>query len=196
VYVPFEQLEPAFMTTWSRGISVILRGAQPPAALAALARERVRAIDPTVPLTDVRTIAELAADSVAEPRFRTVLLGLFAGVALALAMVGVFGVMSYFVTQRTQEIGIRIALGAARADVLRMIVGRGLLLAAVGIGLGGLAAVPLMRWRRELLFEIEPTDPWTFAAAGALMALVVLIASYLPARRAAGVEPMTALRAE
>jgi putative ABC transport system permease protein len=111
-------------------------------------------------------------------------------------MVGEFGVRSYFVTQRTQEIGIRMALGAAAGDVLGLVVGRGLLLALIGIGAGVAAAVPLMQWRRELLFGIEPTDPWTFAAAIVLMAAIAALASYLPARRAARVSPMVALKAE
>jgi putative ABC transport system permease protein len=196
VYMPYDQLEPGFMATWARGLSVILRGGPTPSALASGARERVHALDATIPLTNVQTIASLASDSVAEPRFRTVLLGLFAGVALMLAMVGVFGVMSYFVTQRLQEIGIRIALGAARSDVIALIVGRGVTLAAAGIALGVLGAVPLMQWRRELLFEVRPTDPLTFVAAAGMVGLVAIVASYLPARRAARLDPVLALRSE
>jgi ABC-type antimicrobial peptide transport system permease subunit len=125
-----------------------------------------------------------------------VLLGLFAAVALALAAVGIFGVRSFFVTQRTREIGIRMALGAGRAEVMRLVVGRGALLAGVGIGLGIAGALWVTRWMRALLFGVPAHDPLTFAVVVLVLAGTALLASYLPARRATRVDPMVARRGE
>jgi putative ABC transport system permease protein len=196
VSMPYAQLDPAFMTNWSRGVSFVLRGTGTATSLVSAARAQVASIDPDMPLNEMQSMAALAADAVSEPRFRTVLLGVFAALAITLASIGVFGVLSYFVTQRTREIGIRVALGASHGDILRMIVGRGLALAGVGLVLGLLASVPLTRSMQTLLFEVKPLDLTTIAIVVIGLSLVAGLASYLPARRALRIEPMTALHLE
>jgi putative ABC transport system permease protein len=196
VNLPYAQLDPEFMTSWSRGITFVLRGRVPATALVPGARAQVAAVDPDASLNEVQSMAALASEGVAEPRFRTVLLGAFAALAITLASIGVFGVLSYFVTQRTREIGIRVALGAGSSDILRMIVGRGLALAGIGLAIGLLAAIPLTRSMQTLLFEVQPLDAATLAFVVLGLALVAGLASYLPARRALRIEPMTALYLE
>jgi putative ABC transport system permease protein len=196
VDLPFAQLGSGFITVWARGPSVVLRGSLPAADLASIARERVKAADSAMPLTGVQTLAELASDVVSQPRFRTILLGLFAALALALAAVGVFGVLSYFVSERTQEIGVRMALGAQPADVVRMVVVKAVALAGLGAAIGLLAAIPLARSMRALLFEAPPFDAPTFSLVALALLVVAAMASYWPARRATRVDPVTALRAE
>jgi putative ABC transport system permease protein len=196
VSMPYAQLEPGFMSTWTRGVYFVVRGRMPASALASSARARVAALDPDMSLNEVQSMAALASDAVSEPRFRTILLGAFAGLAIALASIGVFGVLSYFVTQRTREIGIRVALGATSGDIMRMIVGRGLALAGIGLIVGLAAAVPLTRSMQTLLFEVKPLDVTTLALVVVGLALVAGLASYLPARRALRIEPMTALHLE
>ena len=139
---------------------------------------------------------EVVAESVAQRRLTTMLLGIFAGAALLLAAVGIYGVIAYSVTQRIQEIGIRVALGAQRSHVLRMIVGQAAWLAAAGITLGAVGAFLLTRLMAGLLFEVQPTDPLTFAAVALVLGGVALLASYIPGRRATRVDPVVALRAE
>lgn len=196
VSLPYAQLEPGFMSTWSRGVAFVVRGKIPAGSLASPARAQVAAIDPDMSLNDVQSMAALASGAVSEQRFRTVLLGTFAGLAITLASIGVFGVLSYFVTQRTREIGIRVALGAGSGDILRMIVGRGLALAGVGLAIGLMAAIPLTRSMQTLLFEVKPLDAATLAFVVLGLALVAGLASYLPARRALRIEPMSALHLE
>jgi putative ABC transport system permease protein len=196
VSLPYSQLDPDFMNTWSRGVYFVVRGTQSAPALTPGARATVASIDPDMPLNDVQSMAALASDAVSQPRFRTILLGAFAGLAITLASIGVFGVLSYFVTQRTREIGIRVALGASGRDILGMIVGRGLALAGIGLGVGVLAAIPLTRAMQTLLFEVKPLDVPTLAAVVAGLGLVAGLASYLPARRALKIEPMAALNLE
>jgi putative ABC transport system permease protein len=193
VCLPYAQLEPGFMSTWSRGIYFVVRGKAPGSTFTSAVRARVASIDPDMSVNDVQSMAGLASEAVAEPRFRTLLLGTFAGLAIALASIGVFGVLSYFVTQRTREIGIRVALGAGSSDILRMIVGRGMALAGLGLAIGLVAAIPLTRSMQTLLFEIKPLDIPTLAVVIVGMTLVAGLASYLPARRALRIEPMTAL---
>jgi putative ABC transport system permease protein len=178
------------------GMTIVIRTTGDPTQLAAPAQGAIQSIDPNQPVSDVRTMNQLLAESVARARFNTLLLGLFSAVALVLACVGIYGVMSYTVTQRTREIGIRMALGAKRGDVLRMVLGQGMLLAAIGVGLGVAAAFALTRLMASLLFEVSASDPLTFAAVSMLLALVALAACYIPARRATKVDPMTALRYE
>ena len=196
VSMPYAQLHPEFMTTWSRGLYFVVNGQVPGSALVPQVRRELAGIDPGMSLNEVRPMAALASEAVSEPRFRTVLLGLFAGLAIALASIGVFGVLAYFVAQRTREIGIRVALGATSSDILRMIVGRGLAIAGIGLAIGLAAAMPLTRWIETLLFEVEPLDPVTIALVIAGLAVVAGLASYLPARRALRIEPMTALNLE
>jgi putative ABC transport system permease protein len=194
ISLPFAQLDAGFVTVWARGPSVVLRGGLPAAGLTSIARERVTAADPTMPLVGVQTLAELASEVVSQPRFRTILLGLFASLALALATVGVFGVLSYFVTERTQEIGVRVALGAQPADVVRMVVVKAIGLAVVGCAIGLLFAVPLTRSMQALLFEVPPFDIATFSMVALALIAVAAAASYWPARRATRIDPVTALR--
>jgi putative ABC transport system permease protein len=196
VELPYAQLDPDFMTRWARALTIVAISSLPSSALVPLARARLARLDAGMPMTNVQSVAALASDVVSQPRFRTVLLGTFALLAVALAMIGVFGVLSYFVTQRTQEIGIRMALGAQPTDVVRMVVGRGVALAAIGIVLGLVAAVPLSGLMQELLFEIKPTDFATFTSVAGGLAAVAAVASYIPARRATRVDPVMALRAE
>ena len=159
-------------------------------------REQVTALDPDQPVTNVATMEERFSKSLAQARFSMVLLGLFAGVALLLAGVGIYGVMSYVVTQRTHEVGIRMALGAQASDVLRLVVGQGMKVAFIGIGIGLIAAVALTRVMRTLLFGVSTTDPLTFTIISLLLAAVALRACLVPARRATEVDPMVALRYE
>jgi putative ABC transport system permease protein len=138
----------------------------------------------------------LVSTSTAQRRFTLLLIAAFAAVALLMAAIGLYGVMAYSVTQRRQEIGIRVALGAQRADVLRLVVGQGLRLVALGLALGLMTALALTRLMKKLLFEISATDPATFAGVALLLALAALLACYIPARRATKVDPMIALRCE
>jgi putative ABC transport system permease protein len=189
VYVPYRQSPVNFRY-------VVIRTASDPLAFVSAARREVSALDQTQALTDVQTMEQLVARSLARPRFYTLLLGFFAVLAAALSGVGIYGVMSYTVTQRTNEIGIRIALGAQRSDVLKLIVGQGLRLALIGIALGLLGAFLLTRVMASLLYEVSTTDPATFVTIATLLAGVAILSCYLPARRATRVDPMTALRCD
>ncbi len=167
-----------------------------PLALAAAVREEIRAISQDAPITRINTMRQLLSDSVAQPRFRATLVGLFALAALALAATGIYGVIAYLVSQRTQEMGIRIALGAQPKDIFKLIVTEGLMLIAAGLLLGLLGSLALARFLSGLLFGVSPTDPLTFTAISSLLAVVALLACYLPARRATKIDAMAALRHE
>ena len=177
-------------------MSVVVRAQGDPLSLVGAVRHEVQAIDPAQPLADVRTMEQLLANSVARPRFNTLLLGIFAAVALVLAAVGIYGVMAYSVAQRTHEMGIRLALGAQPRDVVKLIVGSGLALALAGVVLGLAGALAFTRLLASLLFATEPTDPTTFAGMVAVLLAVALLACWIPARRAMRVDPMVALRYE
>jgi putative ABC transport system permease protein len=144
----------------------------------------------------LQTLDAIVARSVSEPRFYMLLLGAFAGMAVCLAALGIFGVMSYAVVQRSREIGIRVALGAHPHDVRRMVLGQALLLTGLGVGVGLMGALAFSRAIASLLFQLSPTDPATLAGVGLVLTAVALVASYLPARRATRVDPLTALRSE
>jgi putative ABC transport system permease protein len=174
----------------------IVRAEGDPTLLAGAVRAAVRDIDPALPIFGLQTMSDTVADSLARPRFLSLLLGAFSIISLAMAAVGIYGVMSYSVSRRTQEIGVRMALGAKSSDVLKMVLGQGTKLAAAGVGIGLVGAFILTRVMSTLLFEVSATDPATFAAVVALLALVTLLACYLPARRATRVDPMIALRRE
>jgi predicted permease len=175
---------------------LFVRTAANPMVMAKAVREQIWAVDNNAPVDDLKTMDAVMSESVAEPRFETVLLGAFGGLGLLLAIVGVYGLISYATIQRTHEIGVRMALGAGRSDVLRMILGEGLILALIGIAIGVAGAFALTRFLRSFLFEIKPADPATFIGVAILLALVALAACYIPARRATRVDPMVALRYE
>ncbi|HUE81564.1 MAG TPA: FtsX-like permease family protein, partial [Pyrinomonadaceae bacterium] len=178
------------------GMTVIVKAASDPNLLINSIREQLKAIDPDQPLFNVRTMNEIRAESVASERLNLTLLSLFAGIALVLAIVGIYGVMSYSVTQRTHEIGIRMAIGAQPRDVFRMILGQGMLMALIGIVVGLIGAFGLTRLMETMLFGVEPTDPATFAVIAVLLGTVALIACYVPGRRATKVDPVISLRYE
>ncbi|MGH9805569.1 MAG: FtsX-like permease family protein, partial [Candidatus Acidiferrales bacterium] len=167
-----------------------------PLALARPVAQAVQDIDPNQPVFDVRTMQEVIDDSVAPRRMNTVLLTFFSLLALSLASVGIYGVISYSVARRTSEIGIRMALGARPATILRMVLREGMAMALVGIVLGGAASLVVTRFLEQFLFRVDARDPLTFAGVTLVLVLVALLACYLPARRATRVDPMTALRYE
>ena len=156
----------------------------------------MQAIDPEQPIATIRTMDEWVSRSTATPRYRTILLGLFAALAMVLAATGIYGVMSYSVSQRTHEIGVRMALGARHGDVLRLVVRQGMLLVVLGLAIGLVAAFILTRLMESLLFGVTAKDPLTFVAVAGLLTVVAFFACYIPARRATKVDPLTALRYE
>ena len=178
------------------GTILVLHTALPPHSLVAGVRQQVAALDPDLPLFAIRTMEQLVAQKTASERTESLLVGLFAGLAALLAAVGIYGVMAYLVAQRTHEIGIRMALGAHRSDVLRLVVGRGLKLTLIGVAIGNAGALGLTRFLASLLYDVKPTDPVTFIAVSLILTSVAQLACYLPARRAAKVDPMVALRYE
>ena len=175
---------------------LVVRTDVEPASLTATVRKAIWEIDKDQPVSDIRTMDEILAESIARQRFSMLLLGVFAGVALLLAAVGIYGVMSYSVAQQTHEIGIRMALGASTGAVLKMAVGYGLKLVVAGVVIGLIAAFALTRLMSTLLFGVTPTDPATFAVISLLLVVVAAVASYIPARRATKVDPLIALRYE
>lgn len=188
-YFPFAQISNNDMT-------VVLKAAGDPNQLIAAVRQQVKSIDPDQPIYSIRTMDEIRAESVAPERLNLTLLSIFAGIALVLAIVGIYGVMSYSVTQRTHEIGIRMAIGAQPRDVFRMVIGQGMTLALIGVGSGLIMAYGLTRLMATMLFGVEPTDPATFAGISILLTLVALVACYIPGRRATKVDPVVSLRYE
>ena len=178
------------------GPVVVLRTTGDPQRLISLARAKVRELDRDVPISNVNTMEQLVAQSVAQRRFGMFLVGIFAALALVLAMIGIYGVVSYSVAQRTNEIGVRMALGASATDVLKMVLKNGMTLALIGVGLGLAGAFAATRLMASLLFEVKPTDVATFAIVSVGLILVALLACYLPARRAMKVDPLVALRYE
>jgi putative ABC transport system permease protein len=174
----------------------VIRTSSNPVALAHAATEEIHKIDPNLPVIHVTTLDGLLSETVAPRRFSTILLGVFALLALVLAAVGIYGVISYIVSLRINEIGVRMALGAQPRDIWRLIVGSGARLALAGIAIGLAGALALTRLLSSLLFEVRATDPATFAAVAAALAVVSLVACYIPARRAVRVDPMVALRYE
>jgi putative ABC transport system permease protein len=194
-------LQPQVITLFSpfggvRRQNFVVRAEGDPALVAGAVRAAVREIDPALPIFGMQAMSDTVADSLVRPRFLSLLLGAFSVIALALAAVGIYGVMAYSVSQRTQEIGVRVALGARSSDVMKMVLGQGTKLAAVGVGIGLAGAFALTRVMSTLLFEVSVTDPVTFAAVVALLAIVALMACYIPARRATKVDPLIALRCE
>jgi len=188
-YLPENQMGIGFM-------SGVVRTSAPAASLVPAIREQVAALDKDIPVYDVKSMDDYLAASVAQPRLDSTLLGIFAGLALVLAMVGIYGVMSFSVEQRTNEIGIRMTLGAQRRDVLRLVLRQGLAIAAIGVTLGIAGALGTSGMLKSLLFGVRPSDPLTLAGVAILLVGCVLVACYIPARRAMRVDPMVALRYE
>jgi putative ABC transport system permease protein len=176
--------------------SLMVRTAGDPLSLASAIRREVRSLDRTVPYFEIATVEQRLEAMEASRRFETKLLSIFAGLALLLAIIGIYGLLHYAVTQRTREVGIRIALGAQRAQVMRLILWQGLGWAVLGIGSGVAIALVATRLLESLLYGVSATDPWTFAGTVALLLLAGAIASSLPARHAAGIDPLIALREE
>jgi putative ABC transport system permease protein len=178
------------------GMTILVRTANDPLSMASAARAALQQLDPELPLAGVATMDQLLADSLSRSRFTMLLLGIFSAVALVLAAVGVYGLIAYSVTQRTQELGIRVALGAQSRDVLRLVLAQGTRLTLLGVALGVFAALALSRLLATLLFNVSATDPLTFAGVATLLAAVALLACFIPARRATRVDPIVALRYE
>ncbi len=178
----------------AEGGYVVLRTSGDPASLTQAMRDAMRSVNPNIPISQIQTLADIVDENVAPRRLTVLLLGSFAGLALVLAAVGIYGVMSYTVTQRTQEIGIRIALGAARSDIFRLVVRGGMALLVIGIAFGLGGALYLSRFLGAMLFQVRPTDVWTFVSVPAILAAIGLAACIIPARRATSVDPILALR--
>ena len=198
MYRPILQIGDAEMKGLAQGFDVFVRSRSPlgPEAFFQSIRRKLLAGNRDMIVSDNEIEEEVVALSIANQRFSLILLGAFAGLALLLASIGIYGVLSYLVGQRTQEIGVRMALGAQRLDVLRMVLGDGARMTLVGAAIGFVAALALTRLMASMLFGVRPTDPVTFAAVVVLLSGITLFACYLPARRAAKVDPMVALRYE
>src|SRR5262245_57687140 len=180
----------------SRAMNVVLRSQVEPTGLAAAARKEIRELDPDLPVYNVRTMTDRVDESLARRRFSMLLLSIFAALASGLAAVGIYGVVAYFVSQGTRELGIRMALGATPGEIRALVVRQALVIVGTGVAIGVAGALTVARLMRSLLFGIGIADPITFASIPVLLALVALAASYVPARRAARIDPMLALRHE
>jgi putative ABC transport system permease protein len=178
------------------GMTLHLRAATKPELLIAAVRQEIRALDPKLPIYDVKTLEEYRRDYLFKTRFQAALIGGFGLLALALASLGLYGALSYNVTQRTQEIGVRMALGARTGDVLRLVVGQGVRLIAIGLALGLAGAFAAARVLKSMIYGVSPTDPLTFIVIPLLLSFVALLACWIPARRATKVDPLVALRCE
>jgi putative ABC transport system permease protein len=188
MYVPYAQ-----DANWG-SLSLAVRTAGEPTALAGSVREAIRAVDKAVPNYNLKTMNDVISTSAAPRRIPMLLMSAFAGVAMLLAMLGIYGVTSYYVTQRTHEIGVRMALGAQIVDVLKLVLRRAMWLAVIGIGIGVAGAVAVTRYLTSLLFGVKPIDTVTFVAVAVVLAVVVFVACMVPARRAAKIDPLEALR--
>jgi predicted lysophospholipase L1 biosynthesis ABC-type transport system permease subunit len=193
-------IDPAFFVSYrdlpTRNTGLIIRAEREPAQLASAVRAAISAADPTMPVFEVMTMEELRRVGFWAQRLFGWLFSLFGIVALVLASVGVYGVIAYSVTQRTQEFGVRLALGAQASDVIKLVVHNGAVLALIGIGLGLLGAFGVTRVVQSLLFDVSSTDPLSYVGVTVFLAAIALLASYVPARRATRVDPLTALRHE
>ena len=187
LYLPFPQL------AWGN-MNLLVRTAVPPQSLTHEVRAQIAALDPDQPVTNIQTVGDLMDSSRAQPRFTTQLLGVFSATALILAMIGIYAVLAYAVAQRRQELGIRLALGAERSDILRLVVRQGLTLAVIGVAIGLIAALLVTRFMSSMLYQVSAHDATTFVLGPVIFLFTALLASYLPARRAARVDPTEALR--
>jgi predicted permease len=198
IYIPFQRSRGFFESTSGRytSMTMVIRTTVDAQSLARTAEETVRSLDRNLPVSNVVTMEQVIADTLWQPRFNLQLIGIFAALAMTLAAIGLYGVMSYSVAQRTREVGLRMALGAQRRDVLKLVVGQGMKLALAGVALGLIASVALTRLMEKLLFEVSATDFSTFSVIAVLLTLVALVACWIPARRATKVDPMVALRCD
>lgn len=196
VYLPYSQLPAEVMTANGRQMTLIVRTAQSPQNMTETIRQQIRSVDKDQPVFNFRLMEDVLLNSVSQQRFYMVILGIFAFLALLLAAIGVYGVISYSVTQRTNEIGIRMALGAQQRDMLKLVVGQGMFLTAIGVVIGLAASFLLTRIIGNLLFGVSTSDPTVFISSSLLLALIAVIATYIPAQRAAKVDPLVALRYE
>jgi len=194
-YVPMAQWN---MASGNRPTSMryVVKTAGRPETMAGPARSVVRRLDPTLAVAQVQTVREIKAAAVAQPRFTVVLMGAFSAIAIVLAMIGIYGVISYGVTQRFQEIGIRMALGAQREQVIGLMLRKGITMVVVGLVVGLGIAVGMTRYLESLLYDVSATDPLTFAVVGVSFAAVAWLATWIPSRRAARVDPIRALKTE
>lgn len=177
-------------------LTMLVHTSTDPMKLVTSVQSAIWSVEKDLPISSIGTMEQIRSHSIAQPRLTALLLSVFAALAMILASVGIYGVMAYSVTQRTHEMGLRMALGARASDVLTLVVGQGMVLATIGVGLGLLGAFAMTRVLEKFLWGVRPTDPFTFAAVSVLLATVALLASYLPARRATHVDPMVALRYE
>jgi putative ABC transport system permease protein len=196
IYLSYMQHPEHFRSSWSSAMTIVLRTAGDPQALIKPLQDLIWAQDPRIPFTDVATMDEIVSDAVRQPRTYAVLLGFFAFIALGLAIMGIYGVISYAVAQRTQELGVRMAVGASPAELVRMLLGGGLKIVAIGAGIGLFASVMLSRTVAALLYGVKPNDLPTIGAVAALVLLIATAAIYLPARRVSRIDPVLALRVE
>lgn len=193
---PTPEIYTSYLQDPFANMSYVVRSQAEPGSLLPSVREAVRQVDKAQPVAEVREMEQIVSEAAAQPRFNSLLLGIFASMALLLAAAGIYGVMSYAVTQRTHEIGVRVALGAQTRDVLRLIVGQCLRLTLAGLALGIVCAFAMTRIMATLLYGVKPTDPWTYIGGALLFILVALLACYVPARRATKIDPLVALRYE
>ena len=196
IYFPFLQIPDKFMSETVAGLTLALRTAPDPLSVLSAVRAQVAGPTEDQPISRVQTMEQIISGSLAERRFTMLLLIIFASTALVLAAVGIYGVMSYAVSRRTHELGVRLALGASRREILRLVVGEGMVLAAIGTAVGLTAALGLTRLMGSLLYGVRPADPATLAAVSLLLAGIALLACYIPAWRATKVDPLVALRYE
>ncbi|MEW6213295.1 MAG: FtsX-like permease family protein, partial [Acidobacteriota bacterium] len=190
VYVPYYQVP------WSGTMSLVARARSDTSSALAAIREQTRQVVPAVPLYEIKTMEQVISDSLAHSRFSSLMLVVFSVAAVLLAATGIYGFISFLVAQQTREIGIRCALGAARKDILKMVLGRGARLAIIGTGIGLGASFALTRLMKSLLFGVSPSEPTIYLGLSLMLFVVVMAACFAPARRAARVDPMIALRCE
>jgi predicted permease len=196
IYVPLDQLSPSPHGWRSFPMSLVVRSASSPTGLVSAVSNAVHDVDRDMPLRDIFTMDDLVANSLSQQRFNMLLLGAFAGLAMLLAAVGIYSVLSYSVKRSVREIGIRLALGATLRDVLRMVVYEGMKPALLGVVVGAIGALAMGRVLSSLIYQVKPTDPMTFLAVTVLLMAVAVLASIIPAYRATKVDPMVALRYE
>jgi len=194
MYVPYEQFPDPFLRRMFANVTLVIRAAGDPAGLGPSVREIVREADPDQPVANIRTLSDVLSTSVAQPRFRTLLLGFFAAIALTLAAIGIYGLLSHGVAQRANEFGLRMALGAAPSDVLRLVLRQGATLAVAGVAIGLIAAIAAVRALNSVLYEVSPWDPLAWIGSAGTLLAVSLLATWIPARRAVRVDPVVALR--